>query len=168
MSDQAIPKPDDDRDLEDLLDEALSVQSVPGGVPDDLVDRIDAQTADRLQVSSSGVLARIGPFRVGAIAAAVMLTAMISVVVLNERSRPTESPDMQMQQAWSETVTDDIGDEIQLLAVQDDDIDRDIQLLATAIDEFENLDLADTGTTSMDDELAEFEVQYNGLSSSLF
>jgi len=154
MPNQPVRKRDDDQELEALLDEALSARSVPGGVPDDLTERIVAQTADRLQAQSSGVLARIGPARIRAVAAVLILAATIGImVVVSGLSGPTDSLDPQIDQALAQTLS---------YEPVTDDIDREIQLLATAIDEFGSLNLADATTTSIDDDLAEFEAQYSG------
>ena len=81
-----------DPQMEALLDEALSAESVPGGIPEDLADRIVEMTSDSLPGARRGadvadrrpgVIARIGPARIRALAAAIVLAASVGVVLLS-------------------------------------------------------------------------------------
>ena len=89
--------------MEALLDEALSAESVPGGIPPGLAERIVQRTGETLAAAASdetgltptsarpgqprrqptavGVLARIGPTQIRALAAAIVLAASIGVVI---------------------------------------------------------------------------------------
>ena len=86
-----------DPQLEALLDEALSAESVPGGIPEGLAQRIIDKTADSLPTADAatpaadagsadrhpGIIARIGPARVRALAAAVVAAASIGLVLVS-------------------------------------------------------------------------------------
>ena len=81
-----------DPQMEALLDEALSAESVPGGIPLDLAGRIVEKTRDSLpgrdvgvEITGhrSGVIARIGPAKIRALAAAIVLAASAGVVLLS-------------------------------------------------------------------------------------
>ncbi|NQU76774.1 MAG: hypothetical protein HQ546_10730 [Planctomycetes bacterium] len=89
-----------DPQLEALLDEALSAESVPGGVPTGLAERIIEKTGDSLATphidkpepdirfvaaatpERRGVIARIGPARIRALAAAIVLAASAGVLLM--------------------------------------------------------------------------------------
>ena len=81
-----------DPQIEALLDEALSAESVPGGIPRGLAERIVEKTRDSLPGAHAGVemtgrrpgvIARIGPARIRAMAAAIVLAASVGVVLLS-------------------------------------------------------------------------------------
>jgi hypothetical protein len=89
-----------DPQLETLLDEALSAESVPGGVPTDLVQQIMGKTSASLATPGidkpepdillttaarsehQGVIAWIGPARIRALAAAIVLAASAGVFLM--------------------------------------------------------------------------------------
>ena len=83
MNDQANEQLDPQ--LEALLDEALSAESLPGGVPDDLVQRIVARTSGSLEpVTERAVIARIGPaVWLRRAAAAIVLAASVGVLLVS-------------------------------------------------------------------------------------
>ena len=82
MNDQANEQLDPQ--LEALLDEALSAESLPGGVPDDLAQRIVAKTSDSLgPATERAVIARIGPVWLRRAAAAIVLAASVGIVLVS-------------------------------------------------------------------------------------
>jgi len=93
MNDQANEQLDPQ--LEALLDEAMSAESLPGGVPDDLAQRIIARTSDSLPVprtqvtaataesAEGAVIAKIGPAWLRRAAAAIVLAASVGVVLVS-------------------------------------------------------------------------------------
>ena len=82
MNDQANEQLDPQ--LEALLDEVLSAESLPGGIPDDLAQRIVAKTSRSLEpAAESAVIARIGPTWLRRAAAAIVLAASVGVVLVS-------------------------------------------------------------------------------------
>ena len=70
MNDEMKNRQATDPELDALLDEALSPQSIPGGVPVDLTERIVARTEPLLRSRGDSVIARIGSRRWALAAAA--------------------------------------------------------------------------------------------------
>ena len=74
-----------DEPLEALLDDALGPESVPGGVPADLTEKIVGATAPRLR---RGVLARIGRSTVWRVAAVAAIVCGAAALWMATSSRP--------------------------------------------------------------------------------
>ena len=118
------PMPDDHR-FNKLLDEALSPRSVPGGLPDDLADRIMRQTADRLAPDQvRGVLGRIGPMRLSALAAAIIITAVIGLTLIqrNEIQSSTLQQELAVIVDYEQYV-DDLDEAMERLTMQINQLD---------------------------------------------
>ena len=134
-----------DPQLEALLDEALSAESVSGGVPQGLAERISQRTSAALRAAANeqagsaltgdrsgqlrgkpaatGIIARIGPARVRALAASIVLAASIGVVIAatmivrDAHNISTVGQDLR-DLAQYEPPADPIGQELALLDMQ--------------------------------------------------
>ena len=112
-----------DQELWALLDEALGPESIPGGPPAGLCERILAATADDLKANRPAVLARISGSPLWRAAAAVALAALVGLGVflnLDEPQQPTlaalEADLAQLNEFRFRTAP--IDQEIALLAMQ--------------------------------------------------
>ena len=115
-----------DPQLDALLSEALSPQSVAGGVPDDLTERILAATQDKLAASHPSVLARIGSRKLGSLAAAAALVAAsVGIVLFLGSPQNTTQPLIQIETDM-QTLADYTG--------PNEPIDHDIQLFETELE----------------------------------
>lgn len=150
MEPQAEPPPRIDPRMESLLDEALSPQSVEGGVPSDLTDRIVSATTDRITAGRRGVLAKIGPPLIRAFAATVIIASSVAIIhMLNGIVRNVDR---------IETIAESLA-ELQKYEYQPDSLDTQILQLAAQIDEFNSHDLWSANASSSVQDLLDFEWQ---------
>ena len=139
-----------DPEMESLLDEALSPQSVPGEVPRDLTDRIVAATLDDLAAPRRGVVARIGPSLIRTVAAAVIIASSVAIILmLNGIVRNVDR---------METITASLA-ELQKYEHHPDNLDTQILQLAAQINEFDGQELWSADASSPVQELLDFEWQ---------
>lgn len=147
MRSQHQPDETDPR-LNGLLRDALSPESIPGGVPADLADRIVAATGDKLVPGRPSVIARIGLRRLGAVAAAVFVAVSVGILI-------TAGSSVKTARSLNEIEAD-----LQTLAAYpglNEPIDQELRLLEMEMD----LTFADAGfdldRQALDDELNQWE-----------
>lgn len=127
--------PNPDPKLDALLDDALSAESIPGGVPSDLSGRIFAMTRSSLAASQRSVLARIGPMRWAAIAALLILAAGAAIWFNVAPAKTTSSP--LLAQNGSATLIAEIEGFIHTLTNYNgpgESIDQDLAILALQVE----------------------------------
>ena len=142
-----------------LLDEALSPQSLPGAVPKDLAKRIVARTVNRLPGRSRGVLARIGPAKIRAIAAAIVVAASLGIIATLTGIFRDVHEIRGIERELSELASFE-------QAV--DPIDQEIQRPASQIEQLDNRDHWGANATWLEQEISDYESRFGGGSSSLF
>ena len=76
-----------DPKLDALLDEALSPDALPGGLPVGLTDRIVARTAPII-VRRQSVIARIGILRIASMAAMLLAGVTVALIVFSQSNNP--------------------------------------------------------------------------------
>jgi hypothetical protein len=129
--------------LDALLDEALSPESVEGGLPAGLSDRIFAATSASLAPSRtrSGVLARIGFPTLSAIAAAILLLVG-GAVWLSTRDADTAPPGgsfAHQDQPFTPEDINKVNKDLAQIAAHDgphEPVDDEIDLLAVELEQF--------------------------------
>ncbi len=72
-----------DPNLDALLDEALSPDAIPGGIPAGLTDRILARTVPIIARKQS-VIARIGVLRIASMAAMLLVGVTVALLMFNQ------------------------------------------------------------------------------------
>lgn len=152
-----------DPHVDALLDEVLGPDATPGSVPGDLADRIVAQTVDRLPGRQRGVIARIGPHRIRAVAAALIVAASIGIV-LTGLSIFQESSSNIRQDGYI-TLQKEFVKALETPPTHR--LDQEIELLAMQIDQFGSAYDGNGDSWSLEDEIDEYEVQF-GSDSSMF
>ena len=140
------------RDLEALLDTALAPQSVPGGLPQDLSTKILSSTTRQLSAQRTPVIAVISPTAINAIAAGMMLAATLGLFMVL-RQPPSQ------QQIWAQL--DQEIEELAAISSTTDDLDHQIGLLATQINDFESQNGHGAASQLLEDELLEYELQFD-------
>ncbi len=150
-----------DPKLDTLLDDALAPKSLPGGVPGDLADRIVSATADRVMGRHHGVLARIGPARIRAVAAAVIFAASVGIIV----TLASIAHDVSNMHSLNQRIA-----QLPQAPLAADDLDVEIAMLSAEIEQYSNeLWTADTSTHDnnlIDDEMNELDELFDDFDSS--
>lgn len=154
---QQIPTEDDldrfDPGLDEALCDALSAESVPGGIAEDLADRIVAQTHGQLVPSRSPVIARIHSRWFGAVAAAAVIAVAMGISLMF--SSPVET----------------FGPVASVFATGSDmnaSIDREIELLDMEIELALSEGSSNFDGNLLDDEMTEWELDFYENMSDLF
>jgi hypothetical protein len=140
--------------LDAALDDALGVGTLPGGVPEGLASRIVAATADKLpgRVRGGGVIARIGPGRLGALAAAVLLTVGVALFYTLTTPPPTVTDQAIVIQRELLAVTESQPDET---------IDREIAWLSASVEDVQFASAWDGTDDAIDADLTEVELLFS-------
>ncbi len=131
------PPEDLDPQFEALLEQALGTESVDGGVPADLTDRIIDRTSPWLRAQRTGVIARIGPVVRAAMAAGIAIVISLAAMQLHQ-------PDTTPQP---------------IVKMPVDDLDSQIELLAMQIEAFDELETWDTTIAAMQEDILEYELE---------
>ena len=152
-----------DPHVDALLDEALAADAIPGGVPGDLADRIVAQTEDKLPGQRRGVIMRIGPQRIRAVAAALIVAASIGLV-LTGISIFHEINSNNWKAGY---ITLQVEMDKMLKGLPTHRLDQEIEFLDMQIDQFASAYDGNGGSWSLEDEIDEYEVRF-GSDSSMF
>ena len=147
-----------DPQLDAQLDQALAPDAVPGGLPSDLANRILKQTMDELPTPHRSVLARIGPYRIFAVAAMVALVACLCIVLLDKG--PTHEIDQMVNTDAAIDEIDEIEDALAKIdeSYELDELDQKIETLTLEIDQFTAQDMWEVDT--FEQELKSLERQF--------
>jgi hypothetical protein len=140
--------------LDALLDEALSADSVEGGIPAGLSDRVFAAARAEL-AAEQPVLARLGAWRTFAMAASVLLLvggALWLSVREREGTGPTIVKSTREVAAPQATATP-------ALAFDEDDVDRELDLLEVQVGQYADNTRWSGTTTSEGSAIDEMDFQ---------
>ena len=162
-----------DPKLDSLLDEALSPFEIPGGIPNDLTERLVSATVGRLPGGASrGVIGRIGLWGrlaglggLGRIAAVLVLVASIvgALVVWSNMGdggpevRPIASTGKALdKESDKDKALEGVLEDEVAAATADATVDDEVGPIDTALDQLEvDIELAVSSTTTSWEELAD-------------
>lgn len=156
MTPQASTKDHFDRfdpGLDKALHDALSAESVPGDIVEDLADRIIAQTHDQLVSNRGPVIARIHSRWFGAVAAAAVIAVAMGISLMFSPSMETFGPDTSVFATGSD---------------MNASIDREIKLLDMEIELALSEGRSNLDGNPLDDEMTEWELDFYENLSDLF